>query len=474
MKQISKHILALATISLLMLSSCQDAFDIVDEDSITTQSAFRNVNDLELGLFGALTEFGYERVIDLSNMTDDTKIGSSNGGQKLNFHGWLLDASTNEPTILWRDFYRPINTANRVLDASEDIVPEEGEEQFYNQIRGELNVLIALSHYNLLAAFSPEYSNDALGVPFVDFTAFPGDQPARNTFGEVITGIKTLLDLAETRIPVSQTANNRFNIDFITGLRAKVALLEGNLPEAIDYSQQLIDKYPLANQQQYTDMWLDLDETEVILKLERVVSDLRIGGTWYFTQSGDPFMELSNTLYNELSSQPDDIRFPVIVDIDGSDPEGNEHLINKYPGDDSTPFLNDIKIMRVSEMYLINAEARAINNDAAGAGAMIKLLRDARFGADTPLPSYSGTQDAIVDILRERRLELAFEGHRYLDVKRLRSITGVGFQRDPRDCGEASNGVVPCSLQASDRRFTLPIPASELNGNANIVQNPGY
>jgi len=251
--------------------------------------------------------------------------------------------------------------------------------------------------------------------------------PARNTFGEVVAGIKAQLDLAEARIPASQTSNIRFTQDFVTGMRAKVALLEGNLQEAIDFSQELIDTYPLADQVQYADMFRDLDETEVIMKLDRVVGDFAIGGTWVFAASGDPFMEMSNTLYNELISQPDDVRLPTVVNVAGTSPNNNIHLIGKYLGDSANPFLNDIKLMRVSEMYLINAEAKAIDGDLEGAAEIIKDLRDARFGTDTDLPSYTGTQAAIVDILRERRLELAYEGHRYLDVKRLRTITGSGF-----------------------------------------------
>ena len=474
MKKISKHILGLAIISLLTLSSCQDAFDIVDEDSLIQENAFRNVSDLESALFGTLDIFGYEAIIDLSNMTDDTKVGNSSGGQKVDFHSWQLNAGTAEASTLWTSMYAPINRAVRLLEASEDVVPAEGEEALYNQIRGEANAIIAAGHYYLLAAISEQYTNDSPGVPFVDFVAVPGDMPARNTFGEVVAGIKAQLDLAEARIPASQTSNIRFTQDFVTGMRAKVALLEGELQEAIDFSQELIDAYPLANQVQYADMFRDLDETEVIMKLDRVVGDFAIGGTWVFAASGDPFMEMSNTLYNELISQPDDVRLPTVVNVAGTSPNNNIHLIGKYLGDSSNPFLNDIKLMRVSEMYLINAEAKAIDGDLEGAAEIIKDLRDARFGTDTDLPSYTGTQTAIVDILRERRLELAYEGHRYLDVKRLRTITGSGFQRAPLDCGPDSNAVVPCVLQASDFRFTFPIPTSELNANINVPQNTGY
>lgn len=474
MKNINKYIIAIVSISMLMLSSCQDTFDIVDEDTITEEAAFRNVSDLQLALFGAYATYSYENIIDLSNFTDDTKIGRDTGGQKVNFHDWQLNEGTGEAAGLWLNLYTTINRAARILAASEGITPEPGEEALYNQIRGECNTLIALAHYNLLSIFAPDFSDGGLGVPYIDFVAFPGDEPARNTVGEVVDGIKDQLQLAAERIPASQTDVNRFNRDFVTGLRAKVALLEGDLTGAINFSQNLINAYPLANQEQYTAMWFDEDETEVIQKLDRVVGDFPIGGIWYFTANRAAFIEMSNSIYDIVSSQPDDIRFPTLVDIARTEPENNFHLINKYPDDEANPFLRDIKLMRVSEMYLVNAEARALNNDFGGAAQVIKQLRDARFGASTPTPTYGNVQSAIVDILRERRIELAYEGHRYVDVKRLRSVTNQGFERAQLDCGAGSNNPVQCNLPAADRRFTFPIPLQELNGNGNIVQNPGY
>ncbi len=474
MKNINKYLVAVLGLSLMICSSCQDAFDIQDEDTLIEEVAFGTVADLRSGLFDALGIYGYENVIDLSNITDDTKIGAATGGQKVNFHDFQLNSATGEAAGLWLNLYTTINRANRILVASESITPEPDEVAEFNQIRGECNALIALAHFNLLSIFSPVYEAGGQGVIFVDFVATTVDELPRNTFGEVIAGINEQLDLAAERIPNSQTSENRFNQNFITGMRAKVALLSGNLQGAINFSQQLMNTFPLANQQEYVDMWFDIDNTEVIYTLDRVVGDFPVGGIWYFTANGGAFIEMSNTLYDEISGQPTDIRFPVLVDIPNTDDADNFHLINKYPNDPTNPFLRDIKLMRVSEMYLINAEARALSNDFAGAAATIKALRDARFGADTPLPNYGNTQVAIVDILRERRLELAYEGHRYLDVKRLRGITNTGFNRAPRDCGVESNSSVQCVLQPTDFRFTFPIPLAELNGNGNITQNPGY
>ena len=73
-------------------------------------------------------------------------------------------------------------------------------------------------------------------------------------------------------------------------------------------------------------------------------------------------------------------------------------------------------------------------------------------------------------LTEERRKELAFEGHRYLDLKRLKSVTNVGISRDAIDCVGGGS----CLLPVNDFRFTLPIPQSEINAQPSLQQNPDY
>jgi hypothetical protein len=147
-------------------------------------------------------------------------------------------------------------------------------------------------------------------------------------------------------------------------------------------------------------------------------------------------------------------------------------VIQKYPGSEGTPLMNDLKIFRVSEMYLIRAEAAVASGNLGEAASLIKEIRDARFGSDTPLPSYGSATEAYAAILDERRVELSFEGHRYLDLKRLGTRANQGVARDAVDC--SINGA--CSLPADDFRFTMPLPIVEFNGNPGLreQQNPGY
>src|SRR5690554_2359988 len=105
---------------------------------------------------------------------------------------------------------------------------------------------------------------------------------------------------------------------------------------------------------------------------------------------------------------------------------------------------------------------------------IIEEIRTARSRTNTPnlMPTITDEQSAWNAILNERRIEFAFEGHRYLDVKRLGTKAGVGFVRDPQDCVRNS----ACELDPNDYKMTLPIPRAEVIANPNIAQNqnPGY
>ena len=97
---------------------------------------------------------------------------------------------------------------------------------------------------------------------------------------------------------------------------------------------------------------------------------------------------------------------------------------------------------------------------------MITSLRQARINEDQNV-IFTSQADAINFIANERRIELANEGSRFLDLKRLnRSLERVGS-----DCDFLNNA---CNLPAGDFRFAMPIPIDELSANDLIVQNPGY
>ena len=191
-------------------------------------------------------------------------------------------------------------------------------------------------------------------------------------------------------------------------------------------------------------------------------------------------MEISRSVYNLLDGTAD-VRLGRYVNLADSsiDPnyETNDNFLNddvllvfKYPGSEGQPLMNDLKVFRSAEMLLIRAEAAADANDLAGAAGFIKQLRDARYGSSQPTPSYGSQAEAFGDILDERRLELLFEGHRWVDLKRLGARGNRTIDRDDRECSFLAG----CTLPNNDYRFTLPIPLAEITANSAIEQNPQY
>jgi len=136
----------------------------------------------------------------------------------------------------------------------------------------------------------------------------------------------------------------------------------------------------------------------------------------------------------------------------------NRTLSWKYPG------IRSFKVFRVGEMMLMSAEAKQkINNPTA-----LEDLNKLR--ANRGVASGSETGSALLTAIQElRRVELLGEGHRWFDLKRTtRTINRV-------ECGisNASTSNI-CTVAATSRSWTFPIPFNDIKVNPNLTQNQGY
>jgi hypothetical protein len=465
---------------------CQDAIEIEQDGFLGPDNAYNTVEDLQSGLNGVYARYlpdsggngtGGE-IYHSSVFTDEIKSGIASNGQGSQLYDFIID-NTNTGSasyIVWQDNYRMIARANRVLEAFNSVPISTTELPIANHIQGQLLGLRALGHMKLLEYFAPEYESSGLGVINLDFVNDVNDQLARNTFGETMALIKSDLIMASTLLDPGQNSNIFINTDVVKAIRTRVALLEQDYTTALTLSSQLVADYPLASQAQYLAMYQDTDDTELIFKLSRVSGDTDVALLYYFNfiSATDGYLEVSNQLFNELSTVPNDIRIAAVVNgtfstINGVDDPTNVLVLNKYPGSADGQATNDIKIFRSSEFWLIKAETEARTGNLIAAGNSIKAVRDARFGSATTAPTYANLTAALTDILSERRKELCFEGHRYLDLKRLGRELGIGIDRNPVDCASFQAN---CTLASTDSRFTLPIPQAEIDANANIQLNP--
>lgn len=479
---------ALASISIL---SCRDALDITQDGEITESVAIQNTDDLKKFLIGNV--YGSlnptNEIALTSYFTDETAIATSNTGWYLGEFRYRLFKDNSYVASTWLTNYNTIDKVNRLLKLSQLVNPSAAELAQYNSVLAEGRALRALSYLNLLAYFSTDMKNpDALGVMLnteVRDTASPLLPRVKNS--EIFALIDQDLAFAEQNIMANESTQTNYKYAtkaLIYAIKARYYIYRGMANEAITEAQKAISLSPaLANapgttlaQMPYRNMWTDAIQGEVIFALSRPQAGSwgNIASLWTTNNTsltGAVQMGMSHKLYSLYGAR--DIRKVVFVDSSSDD---DNKVIDKYPGKGSTPLRNDIKLFRTSEMHLILAEAYIMNNELALAAEEIKRVRDARhFGGYTvPLPQYANKKDAYEDLLLERRLEFCFEGHRYLDLKRLGQLAGVSIDRSPKDDYILSG--TPLTLPITDHRFTYPIPQNEILGNPQMAtqQNPGY
>ena len=147
---------------------------------------------------------------------------------------------------------------------------------------------------------------------------------------------------------------------------------------------------------------------------------------------------------------------------------------NYYPGDEyafnhKVPTnVSSIIVMRLGEIKLLHAEALACLGDLAGATKLVNVIR-ARAKIN-PIKQPASQDEMIDAILHERRLELAFEGHRFFDLVR------HGFDRAKKIHDEMpqKDEYWQDRLPLTQEPILMPVPQSALDDNPTLVQNPGY
>jgi len=486
MKNIFK--VAILATGMLLVSCDEDLMTPFAPGAATEDVALQTSSDLQLLMnttYATLTPFSEYQFS--STFTDECKKGRNNGGQGLTEElAFAVNPGSDGPSGIWNTYYATLAYANRVITKADQIVPvDAADEKKIQNIKAQALTLRAYSHIQLVSFFSTNPKDrNALGVMKADRVYSVLEAIGRSTNGEIYDLIDSDLNLAETLFTSSAIANANIyaSKNFAIAMKARVNNLRGDYDNALTYANQVISTsgVALATFAQYKSVFhTDASgaAVEVLFKLKKTTGQTAIGSAYNFNNakvSGGAYFEVGKSLFDLLSV--DDIRYSTILfDASTIGTTNPVYPVGKHKGyNDNNPLLNDIKISRISEMYLIRAEAYASKGMFTEAANEVQSIRKVRFTAGKiPVqPVYANEQEALKDILQERRIEFAFEGYRYTDLKRLGSRAGVGVLRDATDF--SFNGQV--ALPTSDYRFTLPIPQRELNGNVVIrsQQNPNY
>ncbi|MEO6175155.1 MAG: RagB/SusD family nutrient uptake outer membrane protein [Flavobacterium circumlabens] len=193
------------------------------------------------------------------------------------------------------------------------------------------------------------------------------------------------------------------------------------------------------------------------------------GTSMFYGTDWKKFMTPSNDLIQTFTNEGDVVRKKSSVIVKEVSWTDNYWTSAGYPFAYKmriTDGKQNFYILRLADIILLKAEALTQTGDNAGAMTLVNQVR-ARVGL--PKVSAASQGDALDLILKERKMELAFEGHRWFDLKRTaKAIEILSKQKDGK------GAILPYAGNLNQDRLLWPIPQTKKDANPNLIQNPGY
>jgi starch-binding outer membrane protein, SusD/RagB family len=439
LSNIRYSILLLIAGTVFFSPSCKK-LELEPTDIIDASKAFESYKDFQdavIGAYGALTSGSYLGALYLPLTdwaTDDVRFSAQTGGLGRFIHDWNYTTNDQDVDALWAAAYRVVYRCNIILENMPklDAFPAVTQAQ-KDQIRGEVLAIRAMVHFDLVRLFGDRYNltGDAshLGIPYVTGTSIVA-QPARNTVKQVFD--QCLQDLDDAKTLLNQNKGVYFfNATSVRALEARIYYYKRDWVNAKLAAQDVIatSGKTLQSGVAYTNMFTAAEaEGENLFKVAMTVGSARIGDN-YNQRNGNINFNPSVDLVS-LYDRVNDVRFATNITVIAVPPAGfprDTLAVRKWLGPAGETNRCDIKILRLSEMYLILAESRS--NLSEPDGDVLAELDEVRSARISGFVSPGETGAALVTaIAREWRKEFAFEGHRFFQVK----LRGQGFTRN--DC----------------------------------------
>jgi hypothetical protein len=451
---------------LVALSGCSKSFldqkpytsFPIDEAIKTEAEMGAAMNGVYASMRGAAA-WGRNLPVMADLMGDNVYISSLNSGRYLVQNAFSTTQATAEPSDMWTAIYSTIKNANVVINA--DIPSSPGSDQ----LRGEALTVRALSYFDLVRWFAKSYSVDpgAEGVPVI----LEFDQNAklsRSTVAQVYDQV--LADLTQAFALMSGNKSSAVVTKYVArALQAKVYMYKGDWQNARDAALDVVNNsgYTMVTSANFAAYWKNpapqsaKGETMFEIGLDAANNNQTTSLAYMYEQIGYGDLLVSDTVYKLYTAT--DVRRGLI--LAGTRSNLPVWILNKYSNTNSTD-KDDVKIMRISEVVLILAEAYYRLNDEVNALAALNSVAQRR---DPSLAAYTYTGAALLEaIITERRKELLGEGDRFQDLQRLNRVINRG--------GEYPAAARTIAIDNPKR--IQPIPQVERDANPNISQNGGY
>ena len=418
--------LLLSVLAAFALTACDDFLDITPTGKVIAKTGdeYRALLTYEYKYFAKDRYMTTLRTDEM--LMDMVKTSSTDKDAYLDLWRWKDEApSPTTSYFSWRTYYHTIYIANYVIGHQHEITNATKEE--INQLVGESYMLRAYCHFLLVNLYAEPYTHctpaGTRGVPMqlkADVNAIPASSSVEAVYQQVLSD----LDEAEKYLNVEvweEGKNYRFNKVSAQALRARTYLYMGQWKEALKAATTVMETHNQLEDLTTNSYTLpnSYKSVENIVALERFSSNLYTA------------IDIPSPDFISMYRTGDQRRTKFYKRVTSS-----TYSLQKGGSDDNACSF------RTSEMYLIAAEASARLDSLDNAVSylvplMEKRLNQSAYQTTLELVNSMTQEELIQEILDERARELAFEGHRWYDLRRttqpalMRTYDGVTYTLTP-------------------------------------------
>lgn len=464
MKRILK--LSIITTILAFAVSCDNLLDTEPTVAASTEQIITTASGMEAVLTSAYARLRSESMYRYwipagpEVLADNSELHPINSGR---FASQAENAfGSHFTTGVWSTAYRLINEANIIIAGVGETQTSQSNR---DRLMGEAYFLRGMGYQELLRVYSYEPNHPLItewnqGVIIRTTPTLGLSDADMRPRSSVIEGYEQAERDFLAAIPLLEN-NDRGNVYFADAAAAHAGLARLYLywerwSDALSHAQQAVSmaKGSLTDFSEHDNIFDMLPNPESIFELSFDETHGSSGSLNAVTNPPPGWFDALPSAELLAIYEEDDLRNNLFrVHSDGFP------FITKYSGTVG-PNTDHIPVFRVAEMILIQAEAQYELNNESAAIAALELLRSYRgLGAYANPPTGN---DLLMEIYDERRRELAFEGHRWFDLKR----RGLDVIKPEVNL----NPMVPFD----DVRILAPLSNTQVENNPNLDQNPGY
>jgi len=431
---------------IFFLASCKKYLEEVPNNSLPTESSITDVSTARAAIIGTYDRLqGYyaSNYPTLGTITTDNVIFNGTLSEYLQLDQNAVPTDNVITVAAYQNIYKTINSANSVITYVPGVTDPLLTAAEKNKILGEAYFIRALSFFDLARGWG--------GIqlqlkPTTDLTVLKGIK--RSTLDQTYDQVLADLVKAEELLPEDATTRNRAQKSTARALRARLHLYRKQWADAEKYATLVINNTKYSLVKPYKSFFTaPFQSAESVFELAYSVNDRNsYWNLWYPSSAGGQFtLKPSDALVAKLNN-------PAIGGTRNALIAGSGATVYGVLYNTTSTSTDPSYLIRIAELYLIRAEARAQQNNLTGSAGDLNAIRKR---ADVP-ETTAGTQaDLIKAIEDENGIEFAFEAHRWFDLVRTERA-----------------GVV---LGLTNKNYWLfPIPYSDVLSDPDVTQNPGY